>query len=141
MIEINWTILLQIANFLILMAVLNVLLYRPLREVINRRKETVEGGHKTARDLELQIKEKMARYEQQLQEAKSQGASEKAALRQAAARDEAEILGQAHGQAAEKLEKIKQQVAVEADQARGALKKEAKSLAADIASKILGRAL
>ncbi|BCR02951.1 ATP synthase subunit b [Desulfuromonas versatilis] len=141
MIEINWTILLQIANFLVLMAVLNMLLYRPLREVLNRRKQAVEGGHQSARDLEGQIKEKMARYEQQLQEAKAKGAAEKATLRQAAASEEAELVGKAQGQAAEKLEKIKQQVAGEAEQARTTLKIEARSLASDIACKILGRAL
>lgn len=141
MIEVNWTIWLQFANFFILMLVLNVLLYRPLRDVMNRRRESVEAGHQRAKDLEGQINEKMERYQQQLQEAKLKGSQEKALLRQSAAKEEAGILAEAHERASDHLQTIKNRVAAEAAEAGEALRGEAQSLASHVASKVLGRAL
>lgn len=141
MIELNWTVWLQFANFFVLMLVLNALLYRPLREVMNRRKATIEGGHQGARDLESQINEKMERYQQQLQEAKLKGSQEKGVLRQAAAKEEAEILAAAHSRAADHLQVIKNKVAAEAAEAGKALRGEAEALASHVATKVLGRGL
>lgn len=141
MIKIDWTILLQAGNFLLLMFVLNLLLYRPLRDLLQRRRAAVEGGHGRARELEGQISEKMARYQEQLQQAKLQGNAEKAALRADAARKEAEIMGAAHQEAAEHLKTIKDRVGAEADAARQALRAETEVLAAQVAAKVLGRGL
>jgi len=42
-IKLDWTLLLQFANFMILLAVLNVLLFKPLRAILAVRKATVDG--------------------------------------------------------------------------------------------------
>ena len=141
MIEINWTIWLQFANFFVLMAVLNVLLYRPLREVMNRRRETVDGSRLKARELEETIAEKMERYRARLQEARSKGAQEKAELRKEAAEKEAAVLGEARQEAADRLQSIKNRIAAEAEEAARALKSEAQTLANQVAGKVLGRSL
>lgn len=138
---IDWTILLQLVNFIILMAVLNILLYRPLRNVLANRRKTIEGAHGTASDLEGQIEEKMARYEEKLQAAKQQGNQEKLALRQAAAAEESGIISKAREEATERLQGVKDQVAEAAATAGKQLRSDAEGLAGEIASKILGRAL
>jgi F-type H+-transporting ATPase subunit b len=140
-IKVDWTIWLQFANFFILMAALNFILYRPLRGMLNRRRETIDGSHARAKELEASINEKMERYQQQLQAAKVKGNEERAEMRKAAAADEATILGQAQNKAAGQLREIKAQVAGEAEAAGKILKKEANALASQIASKILGRAV
>ena len=141
MIKLDWTIFLQFFNFVVLMFLLNIILYRPLRRIIAQRRETVAGDHARARDLAAQIDEKMARYQDQLQDAKQKGAAEKAQLRRQAAEQEATILGAAHEEASAQLQTIKGQVAAEAAQAREALKTETDTLAGMIAGKVLGRAL
>ena len=141
MIEINWTILLQFANFFVLMLVLNSLLYRPIRAVMARRRETVDGAHRRAKDLEDQINEKMERYQGQLQEAKLKGAQEKAVLRQDAAAEESRILSGARELAGEHVQTIRNKVAAEAGEASIVLKKEVQTLASLVASKVLGRGL
>ncbi|WP_303722369.1 ATP synthase F0 subunit B [Malonomonas rubra] len=141
MIEINWTVLLQAANFIILMAILNVLLYRPLRKVLSDRRATIDGAHERARGLEGQIEEKMARYEEKLQAAKLKGSQEKASLRQAAATEEAGIIGNARDEATQKLQAVKGEVADAAASASQKLKSDAQGLAAAIATKIMGRAI
>jgi len=137
----DWTIILQFVNFIVLMAILNAILYRPMRNMLKHRKETIDGSHERAQELEAQIDEKMARYEEKLQEAKLQGNQEKNQLRQAAAGEEAKILGAARDEASVKLQAVKDQVAGEADAAGKKLKADAETLATDIATKILGRAL
>jgi F-type H+-transporting ATPase subunit b len=137
----DWTIILQFVNFIVLMAVLNAILYRPMRNMLKHRKETIAGSHERADELESQIDEKMARYEEKLQQAKLQGNQEKNKLRQAAADEEVKILGQAREEATDRLQVVKDKVAGEADTAGKKLQAEAETLGADIAVKILGRAL
>lgn len=139
--NVDWTVILQAINFVILIAVLNFVMFRPMRNILSQRKETITGSHDRASELEAQIDEKMARYEEKLQEAKLQGNQEKNQLRQAAAGEEAKILGEARDEATVRLQKVKDQVAGEADAAGKSLKAEAETLASDIATKILGRAL
>jgi F-type H+-transporting ATPase subunit b len=140
-IKIDWTIVLQAVNFMVLMLVLNILLYRPLRDILNRRRQNIDGAHGRTRELEAQIDGKMSRYQEQLQQAKLLGNDEKGALRAAAARDEAQIIAAAQQSASEQLHSIKNRVQAEAATARQALRAETETLAAHVAAKVLGRAL
>ena len=141
MISVNWTLGLQIFNFLLLLFILNTVLYRPLRAVLAKRKETIEGDHVRARGLQEQIDEKMASYQERLQAARVKGNEERTVLRAAASKDEAEILGAARLVATKKLQQLKVRVAAEADAARIVLRSDVDVLAAQVASRILGRAL
>lgn len=141
MINIDWTLLLQFGNFLVLLLVLNALLYRPLRAVLAQRKATVDGAYDRAKTLEESINDKMTRYQAQLKAAKDKGAQEKAELRMAAQAEETKVLQAAHASANEKLDRIRTQVATEAEGARTALQSEAQNLAGLVAAKVLGRSL
>ncbi|KIH77840.1 F-type H+-transporting ATPase subunit b [Geoalkalibacter ferrihydriticus] len=141
MIDFDWTFFLQLANFLLLIFILNVLLFKPLSRIMNERKQATEGGHQRARDLEEQIQAKMAAYREQLQAAKAKAAEERASLRAAAGEEEARILGEAHEKAANQLKTIRNQVDQEAASARKNLRDGAGKLAQQVASKVLGRSL
>lgn len=139
MISVDWTLGLQFLNFIILLVVLNKLLYRPLKKIIAERNETVTGALASAKNLEADIDDKMQRYQQQLSDAKIQANDERNKLKKAANNQEAKILLEAQGKAATRLQAIKAQVGREAEDAGKTLKKEAGSLAGQIATKILGR--
>lgn len=141
MISVDWTLGLQFLNFVILLIILNKLLYRPLQKVMAERREKIEGSHAKAKDLESSIEDKMKRYQQQLNEAKSLANDERIKLKKAASEEETKILSEANGKATSQLQTIKQQVADEAEKAGQVLKNEAESLAGQIATKILGRKL
>jgi F-type H+-transporting ATPase subunit b len=138
-ISVDWTLGLQFLNFIILLVVLNKLLYRPLKKIIAERNETVTGALASAKNLEADIDDKMQRYQQQLSDAKIQANDERNKLKKAANNQEAKILLEAQGKAATRLQVIKAQVGREAEDAGKTLKKEAGSLAGQIATKILGR--
>ena len=141
MISVDWTLGLQFLNFIILLIILNKLLYRPLKKIIGERHETITGSHARAKDLEADIDEKMQRYQQQLSDAKAAANEERNKLKKIASDEEATILAEAHGKATIRLQAIKTQVANEAGDASKTLKSEAKSLAGQITTKILGREL
>lgn len=141
MIKLDWTLFLQFANFVILMAVLNALLFKPLRAALQARREAIEGSKAKVQDIDEQVQAQIARYEAQLQEARQQGGQERAALRKAAQEEEARILGAANQTSAEKLQSIKDQIQEEAGAARQALRNETEALAKEIAGKVLGRAV
>ena len=141
MIKIDWTLFLQFVNFMILMAVLNALLFKPLRAALQARKATIEGSRAKVQDIDEQVQAQIARYETQLQDARQHGALERAALRKTAQEEEARILGAAKETSGVKLQTIKEQIQAEAVAARQALRKETEALAKEIAGKVLGRAV
>ncbi|MBE0574692.1 MAG: ATP synthase F0 subunit B [Desulfuromonadales bacterium] len=141
MIKLDWTLLLQFVNFMILMAVLNALLFKPLRAALQARRDAVEGSRAKVQDIDEQVHAQIVRYEAQLQEARLRGAQERASLRKTAQEEEARILGGANQASAEKLQTIKEQIQVEAGAARKALRNETEALAKEIAGKVLGRAV
>lgn len=141
MISVDWTLGLQFINFVILLIILNKLLYKPLKENMEKRRNTIDGSHARAKDLEADIEEKMQRYQQQLNEAKVLATEERNKLKKLAGEEEAKIVADAHGKANDRLQAIKGQVSDEASEAGKVLKAEAEQLAEQIATKILGRKL
>ena len=141
MIKLDWTLLLQFANFMILLVVLNVLLFKPLRAVMAARKATIDGDLAKARSLDEQVQSQVAEYEAKLQEARQRGSQERTALRQAAQAEEARLLGNANEKASQRLQSLKDQVAGEAEVARQGLRSETDALARQIAGKVLGRSV
>lgn len=141
MIKLDWTLLLQFANFMILLVVLNALLFKPLRAALAARKATIDGDLGKARELDGQVRTQIAEYEAGLQAARQQGSQERAALRQAAQAEEARLLGAANERAAQRLQQIKEQVTGEAESARQGLRGETEAIAREVAGKVLGRSL
>ena len=141
MIKLDWTLLLQFVNFMILMAVLNALLFKPLRAALQARRETIEGSRAKVQDIDEQVHAQIARYEAQLQQARLQGGQERQVLRKTAQEEEARILGAANQKSAEKLQVIKEQIQEEANTARQTLRNETEAIAKSIAGKVLGRAI
>ena len=141
MIKLDWTLLLQFANFMILLVALNVVLFKPLRAVMAARKATIDGDLAKARSLDEQVQSQVAEYEAKLQEARQRGSQERTALRQAAVAEEARLLGAANEAASRRLQELKGQVADEAATARQLLHGESEALARQIAGKVLGRSV
>lgn len=139
MIEINSSLIWQFANFIVLMFVLNAVLFRPLRNNIRKRAETIDKARERAKDLETDIQVKMDDYQQKLEEAKQEAGKERAAMRAEAAQRESEILGEAREKTADYVQKIRNQVSADAKEAGKKLEDDTRAMAAMIATKVLGR--
>jgi F-type H+-transporting ATPase subunit b len=130
----------QMINFLVLLFMLNLVLYKPIRKVLLERKAKVEsledGVERASADLDSQKDS----YKSGLKEARSKGLKEKEIFVAAASKEELEIIDQINKKAQANLAQIKEQVASETEQARKALEGEVEAYAKAIGEKILGRA-
>ena len=141
MIDIDLAFLIQLINFLVLLAVLNVLLYKPIRKVLAERQGRIADARSKAEGVDKDVQAKMAEYEARLRDMKSGAADERGALVKEAQAEEVVILEAARKEAADTLSAIKARVAKEAADARLILQEQAKLLSVDICEKVLGRSL
>ena len=141
MINLDITFIFQIVNFLVLMLVLNILLYKPMRKLLAGRAAEIAGGHAKAAELDSDVQEKMAEYETRLHDAKTKASEERGILKKAALAEETTILDKARKEATDSVNALKGQVAKEAAQAREYLKEQTQSLSLEICEKVLGRRL
>lgn len=141
MINLDLSFVIQLVNFLLLIVVLNLFLYKPLRGVLEERQKKLAGARARAEEVDAEVAAKMAEYERRLREMKAQTGAERGEMKKEAVRYEAELLEKARSEAAASLAAIKNRIAGEAAEARRALEKEAERLSTEICEKVLGRSL
>jgi len=140
-IELNLAFFVQVVNFGILVLVLNIFLYKPIRKVLSERRQVVEGARDKAASVDLEVQEKMALYEARLRDAKAEATARRAESLKQAQAEETSLLEKARTEATASLGTIRDRVAKEAADARVLLKQQAELLSGDICEKILGRGL
>ena len=141
MIELNVAFFVQLVNFGILVLVLNIFLYKPIRKVLADRRQVVDGAREKAAAVDLEVQEKMALYEVRLRDAKAEATGRRAESLKQAQAEETSVLEKARTEATVSLGTIRARVAKEAADARVLLKQQAELLSIDISEKILGRSL
>ena len=141
MINLDMAFVFQLVNFLVLVVLLNVFLYKPIRKQLSDRNALISGAKEKSAAVDKEVQEKLASYEARMREIRAGAADERGALKKEAQLQEAAILEKARLDSGEKLAGIKALVAKEAEEARRLLKASAESLSADICEKVLGRSL
>ncbi|MCP4351255.1 MAG: ATP synthase F0 subunit B [Desulfobacterales bacterium] len=131
----------QIINFILLIWILNVILYRPIRNILLQRKNKVSGFEDSIENLNKGADEKKEAFASGLKDARSKGVKEKESLMQAAADEEKEIINRINEKAAAELAKVKEKIVKDTEEVRVSLQKETDTFANEIGNKILGRAV
>ena len=139
MVDINWTVTIQIVNFLILIFALNIILYKPIRKILIERKTKVEGLSNGIEAAGRQAEEKDQAFSAGLKEARVKGQKAKEEMVQAAAEEERKIIDQILDRARDELATVQAQVAKDVDAVKAALEKDVDVFADAITQKILGR--
>ncbi len=141
MIDIDWTLYAQIINFLLLVFLLNVVLFRPIRKALRDRQakllaqETeINGLTDKGRSLEGEIKEELAA-------ARRAGAGARETLKQEGAQAEATLLEEVKSQAELEWATVEKKIKADMAKARKSLQTQVQSFAQLLATKILGREL
>jgi F-type H+-transporting ATPase subunit b len=133
--------LIQIVNFVFLIWVLNLLLYKPIRKILARRKEKIDGLELSIETSDKDALEKDEAFAAGIKEARAKGVKEKEALMQLAADDEKKIVADINRKAQAELAEFREKIRIEAEVARESLQKEVDNFANQICQKILGRAV
>ena len=141
MINLDLAFFIQIINFGILVLVLNLFLYKPLRAVLAKRREEIESSRERTGAVDQQVQEKVAEYEARLRDAKAEVGAKRAELVKEAQAEETTVLDKARAEAAVSVASIRERIAKESADARTMLQQQAQVLSGDICEKILGRSL
>jgi F-type H+-transporting ATPase subunit b len=137
----DWSIVIQIVNFLFTIWVLNLLLYRPIRKILTQRKEKVDGLELAIETSNNDVREKDDAFAAGIKEARAKGFKEKDALLQQAGDEEKTIIADINRKAQAELTQIREQIKKDAEVARQSLQSEIDDFANQISQKILGRAV
>lgn len=137
MIELNATLLIQMVNFLILLAILNLILYRPIRGIIKRRSEKLAADMNDVEKFNEQAGKKLQDYEQSLQEARSEAGAIRNEYRSEGSEKEKEIVDQAKQEAAQELEESRKQLRQQREEAQQKLLQEIDQYAEKVAQKVM----
>jgi F-type H+-transporting ATPase subunit b len=137
MIELNVTLLVQMVNFLILLTVLNLILYRPIRGVIKRRSEKLAADMNDVEKFNEQARQKLDDYEQSLQEARKEAGDIRGEYRSEGAEQEKQIVDQARSEATRELEEARKQLREQRETAEKTLLSEVDQYAEKVAQKVM----
>jgi F-type H+-transporting ATPase subunit b len=137
----NISVLFQIANFLFLLWALNTILFKPIRKIIQQRKEKVGSFESTIDAYNRNIQEKDEAFVTGQKAARQKGVQEKEALLMEAAEEEKKIIEEVNTRAQKELAEIREKIARDVDAVRDSLQEKVDEFANDIGQKILGRAV
>jgi F-type H+-transporting ATPase subunit b len=142
MLEINpVALLVQIANFLLLVFLLNKLLFKPVRTILSER----AGKLKKLSDHAGSLEAKALASEQAIQEgrnaSKKKGLAEKERLKTEAQEEEQELISEAMQSSESKVAEARKQVEASIASVRESLDLQVSALSREAASRILGRSV
>jgi F-type H+-transporting ATPase subunit b len=141
MISVDYTFFIQMANFILLIFILNAILYKPIRKILIERKKKIQGYKEGIEGLQRDASESEETFQAKIGEAKTKGFQEKETLKQTGQEEEKQLISEINQKAQTELEAVRDQIAKDAEVARRGLQRDIKVFSAAIAEKILGRAV
>jgi F-type H+-transporting ATPase subunit b len=135
-----WTLAFQVANFLVLAAVLYRFLFRPVTEMIARRQREVDEARQQGEAGKRAAEEARAHFERESEALRTERESVLAELHAQAAREREVVLQQARTEAARIIEAAHAEVEQERSEAARRLAEAAVGLAADLSKRLLQQA-
>jgi F-type H+-transporting ATPase subunit b len=141
MIDIDWTLFVQILNFLVLVFLLNIVLFRPIRRILQARQArlaALEGDISGLADTRQGV---LGEVDEQLTAARREGLGMRESLRQEGSQAESSLLEQVKKEVDAQWTKVEAKIKKDVGKAREALSAQAQDFAQALATKILGRKL
>jgi F-type H+-transporting ATPase subunit b len=131
------TFIVQFLSFFVLLAVLNRLLFTPFSDLLERRRTCTDGAREQAARDQAAADGLARTIERGLAEARARAAADADAVRRDAREQEAKLFNDAKLEAAATLATLRAGIAREREQAKQALRQEAKALADSMVEAVL----
>jgi len=141
MIDINVSLLIQLANFIALLLILNFILFKPIRQVMQEREQGISSAFGDAKTAQDRMQKLLDQYNASLAEVKQKSAATYNTIYQQGLDAQRDMISTERSKAGEALDKARSEIAAASNAARADLRKEADRLSQDITSKLLGRAV
>lgn len=135
------TFFVQMAIFLVLVFVLNALLYKPILNIIDRRKKQLEELENEIKLFNESVNTKAAEYEEKLKQAKTNASELKKEIIQEGNEQAKKIVDVVRAEIPVMTQEFQQKIEKEIQTAWQILDKQSQKLSLDIAQKVLGRSV
>ncbi len=135
------TLILHVIIILVMVFVLNATLYKPINRILEAREKRTRGRMSEAQEIMTDVSQKLANYERQLRQARSEAYALSEQERTAAMQERQQKLNEMRQQLAESTAKEKQAIAEQAENARASLTDESRRIATEISSRVLHRSV
>lgn len=117
-IDLDVTVFFQLALFLSLVVILNILVFKPMLALFKQRREATEGQENETREKQQFAAELSARHETEMAGATAQGMAAHNRIKEKAMAEEAALLGKVRANSASRLESELATYAQEIEEAR-----------------------
>jgi F-type H+-transporting ATPase subunit b len=140
-VSLDYSLGIQIINFLLLIFILNVLLYKPILGMIDKRKKQFEDSETEIRRLQESVEQKMAAYEEKLRQAKAAAVEQKNEIIRQGAEEAKTVIDAVRAEIPGMMEQFQARMDGEISAAKNILTDHSQQLSVQIAEKVLGRSL
>jgi F-type H+-transporting ATPase subunit b len=135
--ELKWFIIL-VANFLGLLFILNILLFRPMLKVFKERDNTVRSSLDEAKKMSAKREHALSDMQRELQAAKAKAREVFEGLRGEGLSRHKDVVSKAGAEAMALAEKARQEMTKESERARQAMRADIEKLSDRIMEKLVG---
>ena len=137
MLDLNITRIFQLVNFLVAIFVLNILLIRPIRDIIKKRNGIMDGMAEEAESFEYQAAERLANYEAELARARQDAGLTREEGRAAGTVEQQALVGEAQKSARDILAETRESLRAQAAKTLDELRNQVSDFSARLATKLL----
>ncbi len=132
----KWFVILLL-NFLVLLYVLNIILFRPLMKLFKERDNSTRGSIDAAKEMDKKREEVIAEMNRELKEARSKAAEIFENMRKEGLSNQKEMLEEANRNARDLIEKARAELKTEAQNARQKLHSDVEAFSDEIVRKLV----
>jgi F-type H+-transporting ATPase subunit b len=140
MLTLNGTLLVQLVNFIVFLAIMNVIFFKPVGAAIARRRAYIDGLKHDIETLSQDVKSFHGQAEVRRAAARREADEAIAQARQAFGKETDGIIAEAQGRAVEIVQKAHAEVATEVEAARAQEPRIVDALAGEMVGQALGGA-
>jgi F-type H+-transporting ATPase subunit b len=141
MLTIDYTLIIQLLNFLLLILLLNIIVFRPIRNILNKRKEEMSLDAGKAQEFGQKTEKYSAELQMNITGVRKNGIKEKESLKSEGIEEEQKMLKDTYSMMEDKTNRARAELEEKRIKARDSLQKEIKGFSTDLAEKFLGRGI
>lgn len=138
MLELNKWFFVLLVNFLVLLYVLNIILFKPFMKLFTDRNNAIQGSLDAARDMQAKREEALLQMENELKAAREKAKQLYEGMVADGVARQKELLDSANKEAHRLMEAARQELRSEAEKARQGLRSKVSIFSGDIVKKLIG---
>lgn len=135
--ELVWFLVL-LANFLVLLFIMNQILFKPLLKLFNERDKAISGSLEEARDMEIERETELDNLMKEFSRGKSDAREKFEAFKQEGLDRQKQMLEKAQQEAVGILDSARAELRAESEKAREKLRSDVQRFSDEIVTKLVG---